>query len=77
MKTQMPQKQLRVRTQMTAGFDNQFDCGEGCDNACRWEKFAFKPGFFKLRNQMTPDELGILNDCSNACYDKSCKNIRN
>ena len=67
--------QIRVRAQVKTGFDNQFDCAEGCDNACRWERLAFTPAFFKLRKDMNSDELAILNACSNGCYEKSCKNL--
>ncbi len=76
MKPGITNHHLRVRTQIQTGFDNQFDCGEGCDNACRWEALAFTPAFFKLRSQMDSAELAKLNACSNRCYDQSCKNLK-
>ncbi len=76
MKKQVMNKQLHVRTQIKTGFDNQFDCGEGCDNACRWEALFGTLAFFKLRKDMNSEELAKLNACSNRCYDQSCKKLK-
>ena len=77
MKSGTTNNHLRVRTQIQVGCqDDQCACGEGCDNACRWEALAFTPAFFKLRSQMNSEELAKLNACSNRCYDQSCKKLK-
>ena len=75
MNKQMTKQPLRVRTHIKTGYDKQFDCAEGCDNACRWEHFFETGTIWPARYQMNSDQLASLNECSNACFEKDCKNV--
>ena len=65
MKMSKTKPQLRVRTQLRAGCnDNKCDCWAGCESACRWET-----GVWKLRSNMAEDDPDLirLNACVNGC----------